>query len=111
MCSFIPLASTLKYYAFGSITLSLSLDILSEFWAKKTTPRKIVGWYKLATTYSHTAFRRTTIGATVFHFQVRNGTGWFHCAMITRFLRSWMLLHSNFAAYLGILSPYQIAIG
>ena len=40
----------------------------------------------LATTYSHIAFRYTTIGATVFHFRVRNGTGWCHCAMATRSL-------------------------
>ena len=38
----------------------------------------------LATTYSHRAYRPTTIGATVFHFRVRNGTGWFHHAMVTR---------------------------
>ena len=38
----------------------------------------------LATTYSHAAFRRTTIGATAFHFRVRDGNGWFHCAVITR---------------------------
>ena len=39
---------------------------------------------KLAATYSHTAYRRTTIGATAFHFRVRDGTGWCHCAMTTR---------------------------
>lgn len=38
----------------------------------------------LATTYSHAAFHRTTIGATAFHFRVRDGTGWCHCAMVTR---------------------------
>lgn len=40
--------------------------------------------YNLATTYSHRAYRPTTIGAKVFHFRVRNGTGWFHFAMVTR---------------------------
>ncbi len=30
------------------------------------------------------AYRHTTIGATMFHFRVRNGTGWFHRAMVTR---------------------------
>ena len=39
---------------------------------------------KLAATYSHMAYRHTTIGATAFHFRVRNGTGWVHCAMTTR---------------------------
>ena len=43
-----------------------------------------MGELNLAATYSHTAFRRTTIGATAFHFRVRDGTGWFHCAMATR---------------------------
>ena len=38
----------------------------------------------LATSYSRTTFRRTTIGAAAFHFRVRNGNGWGHCAMITR---------------------------
>lgn len=40
--------------------------------------------YNLAATYSHMAFRHTTIGATMFHFRVRDGTGWFHCAVTTR---------------------------
>ncbi len=30
----------------------------------------------------------TTIGAAAFHFRVRNGNGWGHCAMITRKLSS-----------------------
>jgi hypothetical protein len=38
----------------------------------------------LATTYSHRTYRPTTIGAAAFHFRVRNGTGWFHCALVTR---------------------------
>ena len=38
----------------------------------------------LATTYSHKTYRLTTIGAAAFHFRVRNGTGWFHCALVTR---------------------------
>jgi hypothetical protein len=38
----------------------------------------------LATSYSRTTYRRTTIGAAAFHFRVRNGNGWCHCAMITR---------------------------
>lgn len=38
----------------------------------------------LATTYSHRAYRPTTIGAAAFHFRVRDGTGWFHCAVVTR---------------------------
>src|SRR5437867_10012199 len=42
------------------------------------------GHFTLATSYSRTAYRRTTIGAAAFHFRVRNGNGWCHCAMITR---------------------------
>jgi hypothetical protein len=38
----------------------------------------------LATSYSRTAYRRTTIGAAAFHFRVRNGNGWGHCAIVTR---------------------------
>ena len=43
------------------------------------------GHKELATTYSHRTYRPTTIGAKAFHFRVRNGTGWFHFAMVTRF--------------------------
>ena len=45
---------------------------------------KLTGHLVLATSYSRTAYRRTTIGAAAFHFRVRNGNGWGHCAMITR---------------------------
>src|SRR6202042_1562461 len=38
----------------------------------------------LATSYSRTPYRCTTIGAAAFHFRVRNGNGWGHCAKITR---------------------------
>ncbi len=38
----------------------------------------------LATSYSRTAYRRTTIGAAAFHCRVRNGNGWGHCATVTR---------------------------
>ena len=34
----------------------------------------------LATTYSRTTYRCTTIGSAAFHFRVRNGNGWIHCA-------------------------------
>ena len=45
---------------------------------------KLTGVFVLATSYSRTAYRRTTIGAAAFHCRVRNGNGWCHCAMITR---------------------------
>ena len=43
-----------------------------------------VGFLVLATSYSRTAYRRTTIGAAAFHCRVRNGNGWCHCAIVTR---------------------------
>src|SRR5712675_2626286 len=45
---------------------------------------KLTGVFILATSYSRTACRRTTIGAAAFHFRVRNGNGWCHCAIVTR---------------------------
>ena len=42
------------------------------------------GFLVLATSYSRAACRRTTIGAAAFHFRVRNGNGWCHCATVTR---------------------------
>ena len=42
------------------------------------------GLLVLATSYSRAACRRTTIGAAAFHFRVRNGNGWCHCAIVTR---------------------------
>ena len=43
-----------------------------------------IGQFVLAMSYSRAAYRRTTIGAAAFHFRVRNGNGWDHCAIITR---------------------------
>src|SRR5437588_6718222 len=42
------------------------------------------GCFVLATSYSRTAYRRTTIGAAAFHCRVRDGNGWGHCAIVTR---------------------------
>ena len=39
----------------------------------------------LAAIYSRGTYRPTTIDAPMFHFRVRNGTGWSHWAMTTRF--------------------------
>ena len=44
----------------------------------------LIGHLVLATSYSRTACRRTTIGAVAFHFRVRNGNGWCHYATVTR---------------------------
>src|SRR5205814_9641076 len=51
---------------------------------KNPTEINRVGFLVLATSYSRTTFRRTTIGAAAFHFRVRNGNGWGHCAKVTR---------------------------
>src|SRR5207248_7868771 len=50
---------------------------------KKAPPLETSGGV-LATSYSRTAYRRTTIGAAAFHCRVRNGNGWGHCAIVTR---------------------------
>ena len=57
-----------------------------EPWAKKepsTLLGKVLG-INLATSYFHRTYRPTIIGAEAFHFRVRNGTGWFHLALVTR---------------------------
>src|SRR5882724_13547691 len=51
---------------------------------KNPTGINRVGFLVLATSYSRTACRRTTIGAAAFHCRVRNGNGWGHCAIVTR---------------------------
>ena len=52
--------------------------------SKTPADRLTCGCLVLATSYSRTAYRRTTIGAAAFHCRVRNGNGWRHCAIITR---------------------------
>lgn len=52
-----------------------------------------VGRLNLATSYFRGAYRPTIIGATAFHFRVRNGNGWYHCAMVTR--RRFMIENRN----------------
>src|SRR5437879_1039110 len=52
--------------------------------SKKPDMSSHAGFLVLATSYSRTAYRRTTIGAAAFHCRVRNGNGWCHCATITR---------------------------
>ncbi len=47
-------------------------------------PFRRTGSIILATSYSRKTFRQTTIGAAAFHFRVRDGNGWFHCAKVTR---------------------------
>ena len=51
--------------------------------------------FNLATSYFRIAFRHTIIGATAFHFRVRNGNGWYHCAMVTRLRLMVRVRHMN----------------
>src|SRR5207249_11840620 len=51
---------------------------------KNPTETNPAGFLVLATSYSRTAYRRTTIGAAAFHCRVRNGNGWGHCVIVTR---------------------------
>ena len=51
-------------------------------------PRNLFGFgasFTLAAIYSRGTYRPTTIDVLMFHFRVRNGTGWDHQAMTTRF--------------------------
>ena len=53
---------------------------------------KLTGVFVLATSYSRTAYRRTTIGAAAFHFRVRNGNGCDPDPMTTGILGAWGLV-------------------
>src|SRR5437763_17158643 len=56
----------------------------ARFCTQKARWHSANGLFVLATSYSRTAYRRTTIGAAAFHCRVRNGNGWCHRAIITR---------------------------
>ena len=55
----------------------------------------------LAAIYSRGTYRPTTIDAPMFHFRVRNGTGWGHWAMTTRLLPYFVLLLVYFVLQLA----------
>mgnify|MGYP003694454009 CR=1 FL=1 len=60
---------------------------VSEFSSGNKKPEHLVSkvlGVSSATSYSRATYRCTTIGAAAFHFRVRNGNGWGHCAIITR---------------------------
>ena len=57
-------------------------------------PRNLFGFgasFTLAAIYSRGTCRPTTIDVLMFHFRVRNGTGWDHQAMTTRLLPYFVL--------------------
>ena len=65
-------------------------------------PRNLFGFgasFTLAAIYSRGTCRPTTIDVLMFHFRVRNGTGWDHQAMTTRFQEAVFLL----LAYLAVI--------
>lgn len=66
---------------------------------KRPAYQRHTGRFVLATSYSRTTYRRTTIGAAAFHFRVRNGNGWGHCARVTRPEQRFALLGSGGGAF------------
>ena len=62
-------------------------------------PRNLFGFgasFTLAAIYSRGTCRPTTIDVLMFHFRVRNGTGWDHQAMTTRFWIYFVIRNSYF---------------
>ena len=99
---------------FGLPSISLDLRSVSRLPSallEQASPKgknpddKFTGVFVLATSYSRTAFRRTTIGAAAFHFRVRNGNGWCHHANVTRAEKrlrcSALVCDSRFVRYIG----------
>ena len=65
-------------------------------------PRNLFGFgasFTLAAIYSRGTCRPTTIDVLMFHFRVRNGTGWGHQAMTTRLRGSVLYLLIPFTVY------------
>ena len=67
---------------------SRRLDEICRLRLQTKKPRNLFGFgasFTLAAIYSRGTCRPTTIDVLMFHFRVRNGTGWDHQAMTTRF--------------------------
>ena len=79
---------------------------------QKRTPDSFrnLGFITLAMSYSRTTYRSTTIGAAAFHFRVRNGNGWDHCARITRRLAKSKLARGGMGAVSPSTSPEILTI-
>ena len=77
---------------------------------QKRTPDSFrnLGFITLAMSYSRTTYRSTTIGAAAFHFRVRNGNGWDHCARITRKLAKSKLARGGMGAVSPSTSPENL---
>ena len=66
---------------------SLRSDEICRLRLQTKKPRNLFGFgasFTLAAIYSRGTYRPTTIDVLMFHFRVRNGTGWDHQAMTTR---------------------------
>src|SRR6266480_3513454 len=72
----------LQQAAWRRAMLRVGLDAAQK--CKNPAEINPAGHLVLATSYSRTACRRTTIGAAAFHCRVRNGNGWCHRAIVTR---------------------------
>ena len=57
----------------------------------------------LAAIYSRGTYRPTTIDVLMFHFRVRNGTGWGHQAMTTRLQEAFFFLFARLAVLRGVV--------
>src|SRR6516164_1887908 len=69
------------------LSAAVGLGTGDKYTKSPANPLGLAGPLVLATSYSRTTLRRTTIGAAAFHCRVRNGNGWGHCAKITRVRR------------------------
>ena len=71
-----------------TISTPAAWTIFASLGSQTTKPRNHFGFgasFTLAAIYSRGTCRPTTIDVLMFHFRVRNGTGWDHQAMTTRF--------------------------
>ena len=72
-------------------------------------PRNLVGFgasFTLAAIYSRGTYRPTTIDVLMFHFRVRNGTGWDHQAMTTRFWIDYFVTRNSYF----VIHPTYLAV-
>ena len=72
-----------------TISTPAAWTIFASRGSQTMKPRNLFGFgasFTLAAIYSRGTCRPTTIDVLMFHFRVRNGTGWGHQAMTTRLL-------------------------
>ena len=96
-----------KFCPAGQREFRTSCERISFCFAKTVKPRNLFGFgasFTLAAIYSRGTCRPTTIDVLMFHFRVRNGTGWDHQAMTTRLLPYFVLRTLYFVLQLVWLS-------